>query len=268
MVTASQDRSRLMLQPRSADMRRHNLDFFLGATGRTGRRFLSDALGRGHIVTTYVRDATRLPAAISTHPNLAVFTGGPDETDLLAKAIESSCADAVFLMLASERRPYTAVSTGTLTTLQALRVAKSTGAADRPMPLISIGAWGLGPTKAYITRPATRAFVDIITRLFWSKPFADLEKQVLDLQAAKVEGLIEPILILPPILTNGKKMPDYHFGEARMMKGFMRMPGFVSRASLADLCLKIGEKAASGTEVPQWIGVINSQRRQNDRYRE
>jgi hypothetical protein len=37
----------------------------------------------------------------------------------------------------------------------------------------------------------------------------------------------------------------------------MGVTNFVSRESMADLCLRLGEKAASGEEVPQWVGITN-----------
>jgi hypothetical protein len=41
------------------------------------------------------------------------------------------------------------------------------------------------------------------------------------------------------------------------MKAAMGVTNSVSRAFMADLCLKLGEKAASGEKVPQWIGITN-----------
>jgi hypothetical protein len=93
--------------------------------------------------------------------------------------------------------------------------------------------------------------------LFWSKPFADFEKQLAEIEEAKNQGLIRPILILPPMLNNSEKAVSYLSGEAGTMKDAMGVTNFVSRASMADLCLRLGEKAASGEEVPQWVGITN-----------
>ena len=41
------------------------------------------------------------------------------------------------------------------------------------------------------------------------------------------------------------------------MKNIMGVTRLVSRASLADLCLKLGEKAATGEQVPEWVGITN-----------
>ena len=63
---------------------------------------------------------------------------------------------------------------------------------SNPMPFISIAAWGLGPTGVYITGFFARMFVRIATTLFWSKPLADFEKQLAEIEEAKNEGLIRP----------------------------------------------------------------------------
>jgi hypothetical protein len=102
-----------------------------------------------------------------------------------------------------------------------------------------------------------RTFVGIATTLFWSKPLADFEKQLAEIEEARNEGLIRPILILPPLLNNSEKTDTYLSGEASTIKDTMGVTNFVSRASMADLCLRLGEKAASGEQVPQWVGITN-----------
>src|ERR1700688_177809 len=136
--------------------------------------------------------------------------------------------------------------------LQAIAALK-----PNPMPFISIAAWGLGPTGDYITGFFTRTLVGIAKTLFWSKPHADFEKQLAEIEEARNEGLIRPILILPPLLNNMEKTDIYLSGEASTIKDAMGVTSFVSRASMADLCLRLGEKAASGEEVPQWVGITN-----------
>jgi putative NADH-flavin reductase len=58
--------------------------FVIGANGRTGREFLDLALGKGHEVTAFVRDASRLTRP---HPRLTVAVGDPRSTDSLAAAL-------------------------------------------------------------------------------------------------------------------------------------------------------------------------------------
>jgi hypothetical protein len=226
--------------------------FLLGATGRTGLPFLAQALARGHFVTIFVRNVSKLPVALASHPRLRTFTGELHEADKMARAMGEANPDVVFAMLASETAPYTAVSTGTHSALQAITAVK-----PNPMPFISIAAWGLGPTGDYITGFFARTFVGIAKTLFWSKPLADFEKQLAEIEEARNEGLIRPILILPPLLNNSEKTDTYLSGEASTIKDTMGVTNFVSRASMADLCLRLGEKAASGEEVPQWVGITN-----------
>ena len=95
--------------------------FLLGATGRTGLLFLSQALARGHFVTIYVRNASKLPAAVVSHPHLRTFSGALHEADKITLALRASAPDVVFIMLASERAPHTAVSMGTHSMLLALQ---------------------------------------------------------------------------------------------------------------------------------------------------
>jgi len=226
--------------------------FLLGATGRTGSSFLAQALARGHFVTIFVRNVSKLPVALASHPRLRIYTGELHEADKMARAMGEANPDVVFVMLASETAPYTAVSTGTHSALQAIAAVK-----PNLMPFISIAAWGLGPTGDYITGFFARTFVGIATTLFWSKPLADFQKQLAEIEEARNEGLIRPILILPPMLNNREKTDTYLSGEASTIKDTMGVTNFVSRASMADLCLRLGEKAAAGEEVPQWVGITN-----------
>jgi hypothetical protein len=100
-------------------------------------------------------------------------------------------------------------------------------------------------------------FVDATEALLWSKPLADFQKQLAEVVEAKGWGRIRPTLVLPPMLNNSEKTDTYLAGEASTMKDAMGVTNFVSRASMANLSLKLGEKAASGEKVPQWVGVTN-----------
>ena len=82
----------------------------------------------------------------------------------MARAMSEANPDVVFAMLASETAPYTAVSAGTHSALQAIAAVK-----PNPMPFVSIAAWGLGPTRDYITGFFARTFVGIATTMFWSE---------------------------------------------------------------------------------------------------
>ena len=57
--------------------------FLLGATGRTGRRVIEQALSRGHTVTA----AVRAPGALQSHPRLDIAAVDPLNADVLASAL-------------------------------------------------------------------------------------------------------------------------------------------------------------------------------------
>ncbi|MBC7447540.1 MAG: NAD(P)H-binding protein, partial [Hymenobacteraceae bacterium] len=62
----------------------------IGASGRTGRAVLTEALRRGHQVTALVRDPGRL--ADCSHPNLTVVAGNLLQPATLAAAVPGHAA--------------------------------------------------------------------------------------------------------------------------------------------------------------------------------
>jgi hypothetical protein len=90
---------------------------------------------------------------------------------------------------------------------------------------------------------------------FRAKQSADFSRQFADLDAAHAEGLIQPVIILRPILTNGAKTKTYLSGDAHAMKDVMCVTSVIARASITDLALKLAERAASGERVPEWAGI-------------
>ena len=67
--------------------------FVIGATGRTGRLLVEQALGRGHRVTAFVRN----PASLGPATNLDIVVGDPRNADPLAAALPGH--DVVVLTL-------------------------------------------------------------------------------------------------------------------------------------------------------------------------
>jgi putative NADH-flavin reductase len=92
--------------------------FLLGATGRTGRHVLDQALRRGHDVTALVRD----PSALQARENLRRKVGDPRRADDLASALVGH--DAVISCL-GQRSPSDAalLRDAAAAALQALRRA-------------------------------------------------------------------------------------------------------------------------------------------------
>lgn len=66
--------------------------FLLGATGRTGRLLLTEALSRGYTITAQARDPTSL--ASFEHSSLTVVKGTPTSTSDLVHALQKSLSAA------------------------------------------------------------------------------------------------------------------------------------------------------------------------------
>ena len=80
-----------------------------GATGRTGRLLVEQALAAGHDVTAFVRDAS---AVKWDEPNLRVLEGELEDTARIAEAVAG--AEAVISVLGpSQNKPDYAISRGT-----------------------------------------------------------------------------------------------------------------------------------------------------------
>ena len=80
-----------------------------GATGRTGRLLVEQALAAGHDVTAFVRDAS---AVKWDDPNLRVLEGELEDTARIAEAVAG--AEAVISVLGpSQNKPDYAISRGT-----------------------------------------------------------------------------------------------------------------------------------------------------------
>ena len=58
--------------------------FIVGANGRTGTELIDLALARGHLVTAFVRSASKLTRQ---HPQLQVVVGDPKDVNALANAL-------------------------------------------------------------------------------------------------------------------------------------------------------------------------------------
>jgi uncharacterized protein YbjT (DUF2867 family) len=85
----------LKLQLQEFDLRRKSMNLLvLGATGRTGRLVVEQALAAGHTVTALVRSPEKLTTSNS---NLRVVTGKATDTSDVSRALEG--ADAVISTL-------------------------------------------------------------------------------------------------------------------------------------------------------------------------
>ena len=96
-----------------------------------------------------------------------------------------------------------------------------------------------------------------IALTLYSKPSEDFGRQLAEIESAKTSGIIAPTLIMPPLLTNGKRTDKYLSGDIEEFKDNMSVTNTISRADMADLCLKLGEKVVAGEKIPQWVAIRN-----------
>jgi hypothetical protein len=252
--------------------------FLLGASGRTGIPFLHRALERGHKVTAYVRDAKKLPKDLTANPLLTCVEAQLDDQAALNAAIARARPAVLLSMLASDQKPHTGMSNGAKGIIAGVKAnraapaaaaageAKGDGAAapaapvfSSPPPLILIGGWGAGgPSEAMVAQSNifNRAIIGTF-KLFMKQVVADFQLGVSTVEQAKQEGVLRAMWIQPPLLTNGPFTGKYDAGTPAELQKRMSTWDTISRADIADLALKLAERAGEGEELPEFIGIRN-----------
>jgi putative NADH-flavin reductase len=196
----------------------------LGATGGTGQEVASQALEKGHLVTAFVRDPSRLKFSAD---RLRVLTGTvTGDGAPLATAIRGQ--DVVI----------SALGRGKSLKSEDL-MAQSMPAIVRAMEnegvrrLIFTSAYGVGVTWRDVP-PLGKIVIKVFLRNLYADKLvgeAELQRSVLDWT-----------LVYPVQLTNGPRTGRYRFGERLELHGLPR----VSRADVADFIL---------TQVDDWTYV-------------
>ena len=190
----------------------------IGASGRTGREVLAQALGHGHHITAFVRDPSSLAAL---HERVHVVGG--DVTDAAAVAAAVVGQDAVVSTIgakpAGEVHTY---SDGTANIIRAMTIH----GVPRLVVVSSAGVGGEGeklPVKyrLLIATPGMRGVYEDMGRMEWDVMLSDLDWTI----------------VRPHRLIDGAQRGDYRVAEASVVpKG-----AEVSRADLAGLLLKCAE---------------------------
>jgi putative NADH-flavin reductase len=142
----------------------------LGATGATGKLFVSQALVAGHEVTAYVRD----PGQISMQPNLAVVSGQIDDPDALASALVGH--DAVVSMLGNGhgKTDKTLIDDSTRVLIRAAEA----GGVKR---LVIMSAFGVGESLAKSSWQARLVYTRILGAMFADKARGEAQLKSSDL---------------------------------------------------------------------------------------
>ncbi len=208
----------------------------LGATGRTGKHILKQALDRGHQVNAIVRDVSKVK---TKHDRLQLFQGFPSDQDLIRKAIQDCQAVLVALNVsrqsdwpwASLRSPKTLVSN----TISQLVEVMPEQNIDR---ILTISAWGANET--FTELPSW--FRLLIRNSNIRFPYEDHERHEEILKSSKLNYTT----LRPAGLSNGKKKKEIIVSFNKEPR-----PGFIiSRKNVARYMLDCLENKLHIRELP------------------
>lgn len=187
----------------------------VGATGGTGKQAVEQALQRGHFVTAFVRDPTKL--AIQ-HPKLTILTGNVLEPETLLPAVRRQ--DAVICSLGGRlgKSDHT-VADGTKNLIEAMQLAD----VSRLLVVSSVGA---GNSFSEASLPS-KLFIKTVL----SNAIAEKEIQ----EQAVRESSLDWIIVRPTSLTNDPATGKYKAKEHLQFSTFA-MP-HISRADVAAFML-------------------------------
>jgi putative NADH-flavin reductase len=188
----------------------------LGATGRTGRELVKQALELGHDVTAFVRDAAKMGIR---HERLSVVEGNMLDAESLLRAIEGQ--DAVLSALGSPGLgPSTDLSQGTANIISAM------GSAGVKR-LIFESTIGIGDSAGHASWLARKFFFPVVLK----NVFADKEIQERYIKASSLDWTI----VRPARLTNGRRQSRYRVGDEIDQNATATT---ISRADTAEFMLR------------------------------
>lgn len=202
-----------------------------GATGGTGRCLVEQALERGHEVTAYVRDASKLELA---HASLQLRKGELLDADAVDAAVRGH--DAVLSALGIfSRKPTTLQSDFT----KLLCDAMTKHGVRRLVYETSLGVGDSHDRAGFV-------FLRLLVPLVLRHVMDDKERQ----EALVRQSGLDWVLVRPGGLTNGPRTGRYHAGLAAEVRGSLR----VSRADVAHFMLEQLESDAWLRKAPCVLG--------------
>jgi putative NADH-flavin reductase len=199
-----------------------------GATGRTGRPLLAQALDRGHEVVGFVRDGSKLDRESD---RLSVVEGDAYIGENVEQAVEGT--DAVVSVLGQ-----TASGPGDLLTVAGGNVldAIETHGVSRFVTLVGAGVRTEGESVSLGGR-----IVGGLLKLFSREVLADAEAHVADVRSRDLDWTV----VRAPRLSEGDPEGDYRTGDVTLgMEA-------VARADVADFALACIEEDLYVHELPK-----------------
>ncbi len=187
-----------------------------GASGRTGREVVRQALARGFNVTAFVRHTARLPLA---HANLRLVTGEITDPTAVARVLSGHTGVISTLGVGTPLRHDPAVIEGVRTIARASEHAS----VARLVYLSFIGVSDSRDAAGFLLRQLSTTML--------RHEVADHEIK----EAAVTESFVDWTIVRPPKLTNGRLTAAYRVGESIRARSPLPM---MSRADVADFLLR------------------------------
>jgi uncharacterized protein YbjT (DUF2867 family) len=187
-----------------------------GASGKTGREVVRQALVRGYRVTAFVRQTARLPL---DHASLRLVTGELTDPTSIARAIAGQHAVISTLGVGTPLSHDPVVIDGVRTIVRAAEHASI--ARLLYMSFIGVSA----------SRDAAGFLLKQLATTVLRHEVADHEIK----EAAVSECLVDWTIVRPPKLTNGRLTAAYRVGEDIRARWPLPM---MSRADVADFLLR------------------------------
>jgi putative NADH-flavin reductase len=189
-----------------------------GATGRTGRELVRQALGRGHDVRAVVRDPAGLPLR---NPRLTVDVA--DVRDPRSVLPSVADADAVLSALGPRRGgPATIMADGALAVSQAMKAAGV-------RRIVAVSAAPVPPP----TELDPVLYRRVVRPLLW-RFFGDAYRGLMEMERVLIDSGLDWTALRPPYLTSAPRDGRYRLS----LEEDERATGAVSRANLADAMLR------------------------------
>jgi putative NADH-flavin reductase len=198
-----------------------------GATGRTGREVVRQALERGHEVTAFVRAPGRLGVE---HERLHEVVGSVEDAEAVAGVVGGR--DAVLSALGAGNGTLAAFARSVLPALE----AEGSGGGR----LISLV--GAGVRDPADTRSAGRAFMLALMRLAARDVLADAQRHAGLLRASGAAWT----LVRPPRLRDGAARGRYRHAPSLPLGP----TSTIARADVAEMMIEIAESGSYLREAP------------------
>ena len=210
----------------------------LGASGRTGKLVLEQALSEGYLVNVLVRDARKIKA----HPRLQVREGNPANLeDLQRSLVGCKAVISVLNISRSSDFPWAPVRTPKDYMSTVMRKLLSLSLAPPLERLIVCSAWGVGDSRANIP--------------FWFRWTIDLSNiRVAYADHARQEKLVESsdlswTIVRPVGLSNSRKGETIQLSYGKLPKPSL----LISRKTLAQFLVS----CLSGAELDRKTVVVS-----------